>query len=109
MLRLSLTASALLVLAQPVLADDPPTYEITLTAHGFSPSEIHVAAGKPFFVLVKNGISHADEFEMLLPAVERGLQPGDQAKIRMRPLGQGRFPFFGENDPDNEKGAFVSE
>jgi len=94
---------------QPCLADDPATYVIVLKNHAFAPSEIHVPTGKPFFVLVKNANGAADEFEMLIPAVERGMQPGDEVRIRMRPLGPGRFPFFGEGDPDNEKGAFVSE
>lgn len=90
-------------------ADDLATYEITLKDHKFTPSEIHVPNGKPFYVLVTNASDAADEFEMLLPALEKGLQPGQQGKVRMRPLGVGRFPFFGESDPDDERGVFVSE
>jgi hypothetical protein len=29
--------------------------------------------------------------------------------VKIKPLGPGRFPFFGESDPDNEQGAFMSE
>ena len=91
------------------LADDLTTYQITLKDHRFTPAEIHVPTGKPFLVVVTNANDAADEFEMLLPALEKPLQPGQQGKLRIRPLGPGRFPFFGESDPDNEQGAFVSE
>jgi Cupredoxin-like domain len=90
-------------------ADDLVTYEITLQDHHFTPSEIHVPSGKPFIVLVTNRNDGSDEFEMLFPALERPLQPGQQGKVRIRPLAPGRFPFFGESDPDNETGAFVAE
>jgi hypothetical protein len=90
-------------------ADDLTVYQIVLQEHKFTPSEIHVPMGKPFIVVVTNNDEVADEFEMLFPALERPLQPGQQGKVRVRPLAQGRFPFFGESDPDNEQGAFVSE
>jgi uncharacterized cupredoxin-like copper-binding protein len=90
-------------------ADDLATYEIMLQNHHFTPEEIHVAAGKPFAVVITNASDGADEFEMLFPALERPLQPGQTGKVRVRPLMPGRFPFFGESDPDSERGAFVSE
>jgi hypothetical protein len=90
-------------------ADDLVTYEITLQDHHFTPSEIHVPSGKPFIVVVTNRNDGSDEFEMLFPALERPLQPGQQGKARIRSLAPGRFPFFGESDPDNETGVFVAE
>lgn len=107
--RLTVVGALSLAFTGLALADDLATYEITLKDHKFTPSEIHVPNGKPFNVLVTNASGDADEFEMLLPALEKGLQPGQQGKVRMRPLAVGRFPFFGENDPDGERGAFVSE
>jgi hypothetical protein len=98
-----------LVRAELASADDLATYEITLREHHFTPDEIHVPAGKPFIVVVTNASDGPDEFEMLFPALERPRQPGEQGKVRVRPLRPGRFPFFGESDPDNETGAFISE
>lgn len=89
--------------------EDLQTISITLKDHHFTPAEIHVPSGKPFFVVVTNADDAAEEFEMLLPPLERVIQPGEQGKVRIRPLGQGRFPFFGESNPDSAKGAFVSE
>jgi hypothetical protein len=89
--------------------DDLTTYAITLKDHHFTPAEIHVPSGKPFIVVVTNADPAAEEFEMLLPPLERIVRPGEQGKVKIRPLAPGRFPFFGENDPDSERGAFVSE
>ena len=96
-------------LAAQARADELPTYTLLLKDHKFTPSEIHVTSGKPFVVVVTNANGEADEFEMLLPAVEKGLAPGEQKQVRIRPLAPGRFPFFGETDPNSERGVFVSE
>jgi hypothetical protein len=98
-----------LVSADFASADDLTTYSITLQNHQFTPAEIHVPAGKPFIVVVTNQNDSPDEFEMLLPARERPLEPGQQGKVKIGPLNPGRFPFFGESDPDDEQGAFISE
>ncbi len=83
--------------------DDLPTYEITLKDHKFTPDEIHVATGKPFIVVVTNADGGADEFEMLIPALEKTLQPGQQGKLRMRPLGPGRFRSSGNPIPTTRR------
>jgi hypothetical protein len=76
-------------------AEDLATYSITLKNHRFTPAEIHVPSGKPFFIVVTNQDDSADEFEMSNPAIEKVVPPGGQGKVRMRPLGAGRFVFFG--------------
>jgi len=90
-------------------ADDLATYEITLKDHHFNPAEIHVPSGKAFFVSVKNLDDTADEFEMHNPAIEKLIPPGEEGKARIRPLGPGRFPFFGDFQQDTAQGAIVSE
>jgi hypothetical protein len=107
--RASLAVALGLALAGAARAEDLTTYAITLKNHRFTPKEIHVPTGKPFLVLVTNADNAADEFEMLLPALERVIMPGEQGLMRIRPLGPGRFPFFGESDPDSEQGVIVSE
>jgi len=103
---LALAAALLTPLAR---ADDMATYQILLKDHRFTPAEIYVAAGKPFVVEITNAGNAADEFEMLIPSIERTLVPGQHARVVIRPLGVGQFSFVGENDPDNEKGAFITE
>jgi hypothetical protein len=89
--------------------EDLSTYSLTLKNHRFTPSEIHVPSGKPFFVVVTNQDATADEFEMNAPAVEKVIPAGDQGKVRIRPLAPGRFRFFGDFHQDTAQGVIVSQ
>jgi hypothetical protein len=98
-----------LAIAGGARAEDLATYSITLKDHRFTPAELHVPSGKPFFVVVTNQDDTADEFEMNAPAVEKVIPAGVQGRVRIRPLGPGRFPFFGDFHRDTAQGAIVSE
>lgn len=89
--------------------EDLATYSLTMKNHRFAPTEIHVPSGKPFFIVVTNEDDAADEFEMANPAVEKTIPEGEQGKVRIRPLGPGRFPFFGDFHRDTAQGVIVSE
>jgi hypothetical protein len=97
------------VAAGTAKAEDLQTYAVTLKGHRFSPAELHVPSGKPFFVMVTNGDDTSDEFEMSAPPVEKVIAPGEQGRLRIRPLAPGRFRFFDDFHPDTAQGAFVSE
>jgi uncharacterized cupredoxin-like copper-binding protein len=105
----ALAAASGLAVAGGAHAEDLATYALTLKNHRFTPAEIHVPAGKPFFIAIANQDDTADEFEMHNPAIEKMIPPGDQGKVRMRPLGPGRFPFFGDFHQDTAQGVIVSE
>ena len=90
-------------------AEELTTYSLILKNHRFAPAEIHVPAGKAFFVSVKNLDDAADEFEMHNPAIEKVIPPGEEGKVRIRPLAPGRFPFFGDFHQDTAQGVIVSE
>ena len=109
MLRAAIAAAFVVASIGAVRAEDLATYSITLKNHRFTPAEIHVPSGKAFFVSVKNLDDTADEFEMHNPAIEKMIPPGEEGKARIRPLGPGRFPFFGDFHQDTAQGAFVSE
>jgi heme/copper-type cytochrome/quinol oxidase subunit 2 len=104
-----LFTSAILTTSRVASAEDLATYSVTLKNHHFSPTEIHVPSGKPFFVLVTNGDDTADEFEMSAPPVEKVIAPGQEGRLRIRPLAPGRFKFFDDFHQDTAQGAFVSE
>jgi|SRR5580698_8515976 hypothetical protein len=108
-LCVAFAATLSFTLAGAAPAEDLATYLLTLKNHRFAPIEIHVPSGKPFFILVTNQDDAADEFEMSNPAIEKVIPPGDQGKVRMRPLGPGRFPFFGDFHRDTAQGVIVSE
>jgi hypothetical protein len=105
----SLAAAVGLSIAGAAYAEDLATYSITLKNHRFAPAEIHVPSGKPFFIVVTNADDTPDEFEMNAPPVEKVIVPGEQGRLRIRPLAPGRFRFFDDFHPDTAQGAFVSE
>ena len=90
-------------------AEDLTSYPITLNNHRFTPTEIHVPSGKPFFVIVANQDDTAEEFEMNAPAIEKVIPAGDQGNVRIRPLGPGRFPLFGDFRRETAQGVIVSQ
>lgn len=90
-------------------AEDPPTIEVTLKDHRFSPSEIHVTTGKPTVLKLHNQDSTAEEFDSSALKVEKVVTSGGSVTIRLRPLGPGRFPFMGEFHPDTAQGVVISE
>jgi heme/copper-type cytochrome/quinol oxidase subunit 2 len=96
-------------LATDARAEDLATYSVTLKNHRFTPTEIHVPSGKPFFILVTNADDTADEFEMNAPPVEKVIAPGQEGRLRIRPLAPGRFKFFDDFHQDTAQGAFISE
>jgi hypothetical protein len=89
-------------------AEDLKTYEVSIQNGHFSPAELHVPAGKPFFLEVSNGEGRVDEFEMSSPPLEKLIQSGASGKLRVRPLANGRFPFFDDFHPQTT-GAIVAE
>jgi uncharacterized cupredoxin-like copper-binding protein len=109
MFRAALASIFFLSTGWSARAEDLATYSVTLKNHRFTPSEIHVPTGKPFFVVITNADDTADEFEMNAPAVEKMIPPGEQGRVRIRPLGLGRFRFFDDFHQDTAQGAFVSE
>ncbi len=105
----ALAAALGLTAAGGARAEDLATYSITLKNHRFTPAEIHVPSGKPFFIAIANQDDAADEFEMHNPAIEKVIPADGQGTVRMRPLGPGRFPFFGDFHQDTAQGVIVSQ
>ncbi len=90
-------------------ADDPARIDVTLKDHRFAPAEIHVAAGKPTLLIVRNQDDTAEEFDSSALKIEKVIVAGTYATIRLRPLGAGRYPFMGEFHPETAIGAVVAE
>jgi uncharacterized cupredoxin-like copper-binding protein len=91
------TFATLALLAMSAIAarsEDLQTYNLTLKGNQFSPAEVHVPAGKPFFLVITNQNATPSEFEMSAPPLEKVLQPGGQGRVRVRPLAKGKFKFF---------------
>ncbi len=96
-------------LAFPAVAKAKPAIDVTIKDHRFTPSEIHVAAGKPATLNIKNEDATAEEFDSSALKVEKVIGGGKEGTVRLRPLDPGRYPFVGEYHEDTAQGVVVAE
>jgi len=82
---------------------------LTIKDHVFSPSEIHVPAGKKTQLLVKNLDPTAEEFDSTALKVEKVIAGRSETVVRLRTLDPGSYPFIGEYNSDTAKGVVVAE
>ena len=83
--------------------------DVTIKDHRFTPAEIHVPAGKPATLNVKNEDATAEEFESHELKIEKVIAGGTSGTVRLRPLDPGTYPFIGEYHEDTAKGVIVAE
>jgi cupredoxin-like protein len=98
-----------LALTTPCFADDLKTIEVTIKDHKFWPSEIHVKAGEATILDLKNKDATPEEFDSSALKVEKVVIGGGAAKVRLRPLGPGKYPFTGEYHSDTAQGVVIAE
>lgn len=100
----------LCLLSAPAGAEDQASpIEVTIKDHRFSPSEIHLPAGKPALLLFRNTDATAEEVDSKALGVEKVVPAGAQTRIRLRPLKPGRYPFAGEYHSETAQGAVIAE
>jgi len=91
------------------MADDIPTFELSIQDHHFNPTEITVPARQKVKLLVSNKDRTPEEFESYELGREKIISGGRQAVIYIGPLAPGRYPFFGEFHPDTAKGFIIAK
>ena len=96
-------------LAFPAVAKAEPAIDVTIKDHRFTPAEIHVPAGKPATLNVKNEDATAEEFDSSALKVEKVIGGGKEGTVRLRPLDPGRYPFVGEYHEDTAQGVVIAE
>jgi hypothetical protein len=67
--------------------------DVSIKDHRFSPSEIHVPAGKPAVLNIKNEDATAEEFDSSALKIEKVIGGGQDGTVRLRPLDPGRYPY----------------
>jgi heme/copper-type cytochrome/quinol oxidase subunit 2 len=82
---------------------------VTIKDHRFTPSEIHVKAGQPVELDIKNQDPLAEEFDSTALKIEKVIAGGQQGTVHIRPLDPGRYPFMGEYHSDTAQGVVVAE
>ena len=91
------------------LAEDAAPIPLMLKNHQFTPSEIHVPAGRAAMLEVTNADPTPDEFEMRQLALEKVIVGGGKALVRLRPLGPGRYQFVGEYNEATAHGTIIAD
>ena len=105
--RLLFAAALLLPLAAARAADAPQ--DVTISGHVFSPAEIHVKAGSPVVLRIRNQDATAEEFESEALKIEKVVAGGSEATVRIRPLKPGSYKFVGEYHEDTAHGMLIAE
>ena len=104
--RLMLAACASLAV-QMARAED--AIKVTIKDHRFTPAEIHVPAGKPATLNIKNEDGTAEEFDSSALNIEKVIGGGKEGRVRLSPLDPGRYPFIGEYHEDTAQGLVIAE
>jgi plastocyanin len=90
-------------------AADPTTVKLTLKDHQFTPSEVHVPAGTPVTLVIRNEDSSAEEIDSPQLKIEKIIAGGQEVSLTLHPLDKGSYPFAGEYHEDTAKGTLVAE
>lgn len=102
-------AIALLVGSSLAVADDVPTFELTIQDHEFQPAELSVPANQKVKLLVKNLDATPEEFESHELDREKLILAGQQGVIYIGPLNPGWYPFYGEFNEDTAQGVIHAQ
>ena len=106
-LAITLATGASLLATLPASAG--PAIDVTIKDHRFTPAEIHVPAGQPATLNVRNEDATAEEFESHELKIEKVIAGGTSGTVRLRPLDPGKYPFIGEYHEGTAKGVIVAE
>lgn len=98
-----------LSLASMALADDLPQYTLVLKNHEYQPSELKVAAGTKFKIVVRNEDATPEEFESTEFGREKIVLPNSSVTVFVGPLKAGSYSFFGDFHPETAKGRLIAE
>ncbi len=90
------------------LADEIPSYNLTIKAGRFVPETLEVPANTKFRLLIKNEGPGPEEFESLELKKEKVLAAGASSFLIFQPLKPGSYPFFGEFHPETARGRIVA-
>ena len=100
-------ALAVVGLTRAAVAETPATVLITLKDHRFTPTEIHLPTARPTIIEVTNEDATPEEFEMRQLAIEKVMVGGGKVRVRLPPLGPGRYQFIGEYNAATAQGTIV--
>lgn len=100
-----------LILAGPASAraEEPPTFELSIKGQAFVPGGIHVTAGKPFILKLKNENDAPVELEGKELKIEKVVAGKSEIVVRVRGMKAGRYLFVDEYQEDVAKGFVIAK
>ena len=106
-----LPASAIVALASlnMVVAEDMPTFRLTLQDDVFTPSELKVPANTAFMLKVLNKEKAGAEIEAKDLKIEKVVAAGGEITMRVKPMKPGRYLLVNEYKEDKAKIFVVVE
>jgi len=96
------------IMAGGAMAQDAPTFRLTIKDHKFEPPTLTVPAGKRFILIVRNADDTPAEFESTGLGTEKVISGGREATIRVGPLKPGDYTFVDEYHQDTAKGVLTA-
>jgi hypothetical protein len=102
--RKMIAAAAFACLAGPAGAA-PPSVQLTLQDHKFTPDHVQVPVGGRFKILVTNLDSTPDEFESPALRVEKIVVPEQTITVFAGPLTPGMYAFYDDYHPETAHGV----
>jgi hypothetical protein len=95
-------------LSPAAVANEVPEIRLVIRDHRFEPAELVVPAATKFKLLVDNQDATAEEFESYELNREKIVGPKATITVWIGPLEPGRYPFFGEFNPQTAQGAMIA-
>ena len=84
----------------PALAQDVPSFSISLKNNQFVPTEVQIPAGAKVKLIVRNDNSTPSEFESTQFHREKVVGPGQEITVFVGPLDPGSYEFFDDFHPE---------
>lgn len=86
-----------------------PVFEIEIRHHLFQPDVLTIPAGTKVKLVIYNRDATPEEFESYELNREKVIPGGRKAIVFIGPLAPGKYPFFGEFNPQTALGTIVVE
>ena len=91
------------------VADELPTFKLTIQNGRFIPETLQVPAGVKFKIMVSNLGPGPEEFESTELRKETVLGEGVTRPVVILPLKPGTYPFIGEFHPKTARGKIIAK
>lgn len=99
----------LLVMAQPLHAENLPVFNLTIKDGRYSPETVEIPADRKIKLVVKNEGPGPEEFESSDLNREKVIKAGKSAEVTIGPLKPGTYKFIGEFHPKTAQGRIVAK